>query len=108
MVKLSKVSKYKREIPALNLSIEKDTDSVPLDGQFHLLHKGKIVFSHSQLKKVEAKYHEIIAGSGYRGNNSTPLSKEEMLCRLISDNVSHFSIGTRPKVTKKNKTRTFG
>jgi len=51
---------YKRELPQLQLSIERDTENVPNDGRFYLVRRGKIIADFSTEKSALKKYREIL------------------------------------------------
>ncbi len=44
----------------LDISLERDTDSVPRDGRYHVVHKSAIVYSSANLALAEAHY-EVLA-----------------------------------------------
>ena len=57
---------YRQYIPAINLSIERFTEQVPNDGQYHVRNDGKIVGSFRSLKQAQAMFKELVQASGYK------------------------------------------
>jgi len=57
---------YKHYIPDIGLSIEKNTENVPQDGKYHLLHNGQILQTFKTLKQAEAAFKEKVAELGYK------------------------------------------
>lgn len=49
---------YRRQIPGGEISLEASTRSVPHDGQFHVLRRGREVFS-GGFEDALSKYHEL-------------------------------------------------
>ena len=56
---------YKRELPRVELSIERATESVPNDGRFYLVWRGKIIGDFSSEKLALQRYKEILAEVGF-------------------------------------------
>lgn len=50
---------YRHRLPEGDLSIERNTPSVPQDGRFHILMKGTIVASFRSLRQAEARFAEL-------------------------------------------------
>ncbi len=50
---------YRRALPGLGLSVERATNAVPDDGQFHVVRAGEIVFSSKSERRALAKYAEL-------------------------------------------------
>ncbi len=57
---------YRQTIPALDLSIERATGSVPDDGKFHVLRQGETIASFRALKSAQAVFRNVVQESGYR------------------------------------------
>jgi len=57
---------YKRELPQLELSIERATEDVPSDGRFYLVRRGKIVADFPSEKSALEKYREILEEVGFQ------------------------------------------
>lgn len=57
---------YKRELPQLDLSVERDTENVPNDGCFYLLRRGKIIADFPTEKSALKKYREILEEVGFQ------------------------------------------
>ncbi len=65
-------SPYRQYIPDIRLSIEKDTDAVPKDGKYYVLHEGKIEGTFRSIKQAQKLYRELVKKIGY-----TPSTKQE-------------------------------
>jgi len=57
---------YRHFIPALDLSIERNTGRVPADSKFHMVHKGSVIASYKTKKQAEEKFYQIVKESGYK------------------------------------------
>jgi hypothetical protein len=57
---------YRQVLPDLKLSIERFTESVPADGQWHLLRAGREVGRFRSLKAAQAAWREIVRDSGWK------------------------------------------
>jgi hypothetical protein len=53
---------FKQQIPAIGLSMEQGTSSVPDDGRFHVLVGGDIVFSSKGKPAALARYRDLRDG----------------------------------------------
>jgi hypothetical protein len=53
-------------LPDLELSIERSTENVPADGQWHLLRAGVEVGSFRSLKAAQARWRQIVRDSGWK------------------------------------------
>ena len=56
---------YKRELPQLQLSIERHTKHVPNDGRFYVVRRGKIIADFPTEKSALKKYREILEEVGF-------------------------------------------
>lgn len=56
---------YKRELPRVELSIERATENVPNDGRFYLVWQSKIIGDFSTEKLALQRYKEILAEVGF-------------------------------------------
>ena len=61
-----KNERYKQFIPAIDLSIEKNTGNVPSDGKFHIVKGGKVIHSFRNRKLAEEKFKQLLAESGFK------------------------------------------
>lgn len=52
---------YKQVHPSAKISIESNTDSVPNDGKYYLIKKGKTVSSFRTLKAAEVEYKRLLS-----------------------------------------------
>lgn len=57
---------YIQRLPALELSIERYTDSVPADGWWYLLRAGETIGRFRSRQQATAAWAEVIATSGWR------------------------------------------
>jgi hypothetical protein len=58
--------RYKHFIPTIDLSIEKNTGSVPNDGKFHIVKGGEVIHSFRNRKLAEEKFKQLLAESGFK------------------------------------------
>ena len=56
---------YRQYVPGFNISIERNTGSLPKDGKYYLLRDGQIVNAFRSLKKAEVAFKEALAEAGY-------------------------------------------
>lgn len=56
---------YRHYVPTLCVSLEKNTERVPNDDKYHLVHDGEIVASFSSLKRGESRFRQLLAESGH-------------------------------------------
>jgi hypothetical protein len=62
---------YRQVLPDLELSIERFTENVPADGQWHLLRSGAVVGRFRSLKAAQEAWREIVRESGWKPAPST-------------------------------------
>ncbi len=71
---------YKQSFPALGLSIERNTPSVPADGRYYVVLNGELKGQHRGLKQAQAQYKRFVADSGWKppseGLNARDPSRE--------------------------------
>ncbi len=56
----------KQSMPAVGISLEKDTDRTPDTTQFHLFQHDTLIASFLTRRSAEQAYHQAIAESGYQ------------------------------------------
>lgn len=56
---------YKRELPQLELSVERATKNVPNDGRFYLVRRGRIIADFATEKSALKRYREILEEVGF-------------------------------------------
>jgi hypothetical protein len=56
----------KQGIPAIGISLERDTDRTPDTMQFHLFQHDTLIGSFSTRRQAEQAYRQAIAASGYQ------------------------------------------
>lgn len=57
---------YRQQLPALELSIESLTDSVPDDGWWYLMQRGELLGRFRSLKLAKEEWDRIVAESGWQ------------------------------------------
>jgi hypothetical protein len=57
---------YRQVLPDLELSIERSTENVPDDGQWHLLRGGEEVGRFRSLKAAQVAWREVVSDSGWK------------------------------------------
>ena len=57
---------YRQYVPGFDISIEKNTTSVPRDGKYYLVRDGQVVKAFRSLKQADAAFKEALAEAGYR------------------------------------------
>jgi hypothetical protein len=72
-------SPYRHFIPKLDLSIERNTDQVPNDGKFYIVHQGHVMDGFRSIKKAEERFRQLVKESGYKpeGSPAKPKSASE-------------------------------
>lgn len=70
---------FKHTILGFNITIEKNTSNVPMDGRYHVILKDNIVYSTKILKLAQSKFNALLKEIGY-----SPNKMEE---RLIEEDV---------------------
>ena len=76
---------YKHYIPDIGLSIEKNTENVPQDGNYYLLRDGQIMRAFRTLKKAELAFREMLAEAGY-----TPKPVEKQGKRAAEQDIDRY------------------
>ncbi|MBU4292673.1 MAG: hypothetical protein KJ770_01295 [Actinobacteria bacterium] len=56
---------FKQTVEGFDLRLEKNTDSVPRDGKFHIIHQGCVVFSSKSFPQTRKKFWKILSEMGY-------------------------------------------
>lgn len=56
---LSEARLFKQGIPALELSVEQGTGSVPDDGRYHVVHAGAVISSHARENEALRAYRRL-------------------------------------------------
>lgn len=57
---------YKQYIPALHLSIERNTQNVPTDNCYYIIRNNTVLGKYRSLKKAEELFRAIVEESGYK------------------------------------------
>ncbi|MEW6201972.1 MAG: hypothetical protein AB1546_08350 [bacterium] len=101
---------FRQGIPSLNLFIEKDTDNVPADGKYHLLHNGAVIASSRILKTIQKKYCEIVAANSEPEKDVSPEQESPKDAKelILKDMDSRYMwIGDSKRPRKRPTCRTF-
>ncbi len=56
---------YRQAIPALGLSLERNTGRVPADGYFYILLRGETKGRFRSLRQAQRQYKQLLAESGH-------------------------------------------
>src|SRR5262249_40211342 len=70
---------YIQRLPALGLSIQKNTPEVAPDGRFYLLRDGEVLGRYRSLPAAKNAWQEVLDAAGWQPPNRTELSAEEKL-----------------------------
>jgi hypothetical protein len=70
---------YVQRLPALGLSIERNTPAVPPDGRWHLIRDDVELDTFRTLKAAQEAWRELIAASGWTPPKAEERSAAEML-----------------------------
>lgn len=57
---------YRQAIPAIGLSVERDTARVPSDGYYYVLLEGEAQGRYRSLRQAQTQYKQLLADSGWR------------------------------------------
>lgn len=71
--------RYVQRLPALGLSIERNTEAVPPDGRWHLLRDGVEIGCFRSRTAAQDAWREIVDTSGWKPPAKDVRSSEEML-----------------------------
>jgi len=70
---------YVQRLPALGLSIERNTPAVPLDGRWHLIRDGVEIDSYRSLTAAQEAWRQIVAASDWTPPQADQRSPSEIL-----------------------------
>lgn len=76
---------YRREIPAINLSLERCTGNVPNDGMFYLVHDGRTLGHYRTEREALARFREVVEEIGYQ-----PEPQEAQPLTPAEENAEHY------------------
>ncbi len=65
---------YKRELPDLALSVERSTEAVPDDGNFHIVNDGRVLASFKSEARAVATFRAIARDMGFRPRSTATQS----------------------------------
>jgi hypothetical protein len=89
---------YRRFLPQLNLSIERNTDKVPCDGKYYLLKDGEIVKIFRSQVKADQEFQKMVEESGFKPKTpeNIPLDQSnEALDRFFRDRIIFHAEGAK-------------
>jgi hypothetical protein len=102
---------YKQANMKANVSLEKGTENVPRDGQFHLLVDGKVVASFKTLRQGKAAYEKELAARNISTSvaevTMTEAQRKQMLRDMVSSSYQAESSASI-KIPKKSGARRYG
>jgi hypothetical protein len=70
---------YVQRLPALGLSIERNTPAVPSDGYFYVLRDGVVLKRVRSLKSAQDTWRDVVAASGWTPPKPQGRTPEAML-----------------------------
>ncbi|OGO49396.1 MAG: hypothetical protein A2148_06835 [Chloroflexi bacterium RBG_16_68_14] len=56
---------YRQAVPAIGLSLERNTGRVPGDGYYYVLFNGEVKGRYRSLRQAQAQYKQLFANSGW-------------------------------------------
>lgn len=65
-------------IKDINASLERNTEAVPNNDQYHIIKEGKIVYSTRSLKRAQSKFQEVAMEMGYKPSPPKKLTPAEI------------------------------
>ena len=74
---------YRQVIPDIQLSIEKDTDAVPKDGKYYVVHEGDIKGAFRSIKPAQRMFNDLVKEIGY--TPSTKLERRKSASEMATD-----------------------
>jgi len=87
---------YRRSLPQINLSIERNTDKVPCDGKYYLFKDGVILKIYCSKAKADEHFKKIVDESGYKPPKVEPSNQtNEALDRFLSDRIIFHAEGAK-------------
>lgn len=72
---------YVQRLPALELAIERNSETVPKDGHYYLLRGSEQVGRFRSLKAAKEAWDQIVADTGWTPPRRKPLNPREYLVR---------------------------
>jgi len=87
---------FRLALPELELSIEQNTENVPRDGRFHVLHRGADVGSYPNLKRAREHFQRIKEAAGFQPTvadqpRGAGAANKEHIERLLDAATSYWS-----------------
>ena len=70
-------------IPDVQLSIEKDTDAVPNDGKYYVVHEGEVKGTFRSMKPAQKLFGDLVREIGY--TPSTKPAKKKSASEMATD-----------------------
>ncbi len=87
---------YRRSIPQINLSIERNTDKVPCDGKYYLFKDGVIIKVCRSKAKADELFKKIVDESGYKPPKIDISNySNEALDRFLRDRIIFHAEGAK-------------
>lgn len=87
---------FRMNLPDLALSIEQNTENVPQDGRFHVIHNGVDLGSYPNLKRAREHFQKIKDAAGFQAPGAEPpggagAANKEHIERLLDAASSYWS-----------------
>jgi hypothetical protein len=76
---------YRQYVPGFDISIEKNTTSVPRDGKYYLVRGGQVVKAFRTLKQADAAFKEALTEAGY-----TPRPVEKQAKSATEEDIERY------------------
>jgi len=89
---------YRRSLPQINLSIERNTNKVPCDGKYYLFKDGVILKIYRSRSKADEHFQQIVDESGFKPQKlekETVDQTNETLDRFLRDRIIFHSEGAK-------------
>ncbi len=105
------MSTYKQANLKANISLEKDTDTVPHDGKYHLIVDGQPVESFKNLRQGQDAYSRLLQERNVPTNVEMVPVNEELKRKMLREAVQKSydgEVAGSLKVQKRSGSRRFG
>lgn len=105
------MSTYKQANLKANISLEKDTDSVPHDGKYHLIVDGQATDSFKNLKQGQDAYARLLQERNVQTNVEMGPLNDELRRKMLREAVQKSydgEVAGSLKVPKRSGSRRFG
>ena len=73
---------YRQQIPQIELSIERATESVPDDNKYYVIQNGQPLGSFRSLKPAQQLFRRVLADSGY---TPKPVETQKSVSEMVTE-----------------------